>query len=67
MALTRPDGTQSCTGTNATCTLPMSGRYSLAVNATGPYTLSLQRLNNPVGCPTPTIGNPRDHQHDRPR
>src|SRR5688500_15700707 len=32
MALTRPDGTQSCTGTNATCTLPMNGRYSLAVN-----------------------------------
>src|SRR5205085_5008509 len=54
----RPDGTELC-GSNvyreSTCVLDTDGSYQLLVRdqvgtGTGNYSVTLQRLNNPVGC-----------------
>ena len=53
-----PNGVSPCVGMtadNATCTLTATGRHSIAVadaagTKTGQFAISIQRLNDPVGC-----------------
>ena len=53
----RPDGAVRCSSTanDATCVLDATGRHSITVSdaagtKTGHYAISIQRLNDPVGC-----------------
>jgi hypothetical protein len=55
--LIRPGGTPDCTGTDErSCLLASTGTYTVLVrdqspgNRTGTYELTVQRLNDPVGC-----------------
>jgi hypothetical protein len=55
----RPDGGVRCSSTQneATCVLDATGRHSITVTdaagtKTGHYAISIQRLNDPVGCGT---------------
>jgi len=60
----RPDGTTLCGPTTTqelTCLLDTSGTYTILVRDvsgpnTGSYLISIQRLNNPVGCNAPPFG-----------
>ena len=60
----RPSGTTRCNPTttdDVTCQLDITGTHTILVHdsggtATGNYLLSLQRLNDPVGCPSLSYG-----------
>jgi hypothetical protein len=55
-----PDSVSVCTyWGEITCTLPLTGTYTLLVTGydNGTYKLYIQRLNNPVGCTSLTFGN----------
>lgn len=60
----RPNGTTRCNPTTAddvTCQLDITGTHTILVHdsggtATGNYLLGLQRLNDPVGCPSLAYG-----------
>ena len=59
----RPDGTTRCIPTfadDSTCVLDLDGTHTLLVNdaggATGGYSISIQRLNGPAGCPFKGFG-----------
>ena len=53
-----PTGRSSAPGHAPVCSILTTGRYDIRVS--GEHALSIQRLNNPVGCPTMTTdGIPR--------
>jgi hypothetical protein len=64
--LIAPNGTVACAAKaddDLDCTAPITGTYTATVRdfygpGTGLYAITPQRLNNPVGCATLTIGTP---------
>jgi hypothetical protein len=59
----RPEGTTSCSATGEfTCPIPVTGTYTVLVrdqapgNRTGGYDITVQRLNDPVGCAAAVFG-----------
>ena len=59
----RPGGSATCVGHDElTCPTPVTGTYTVLVtdrspgNRTGGYELSIQRLNDPVGCAAASFG-----------
>lgn len=62
LEIIRPNGTLLCETifNELTCTLDTAGTHRINVDGsgTGNYKIHVQRLNNPVGCPAITFGNP---------